>query len=211
MKSFTVVLALLIFCTVASAQKTDSEAVVSAEKMNVFYRGVVNPVAVAVPGVKSDKITLTTSDGTITKGTSGWEIRPGEKTECVISVNVEGKKVAEKSFRIKMIPPPVAVFAGKYEGSIDMATASKTESIEAILTDFLWDLKFSIDSFVFATSRDGMDYEIKSGKGNKLTDEMKSMIASTQDGKYIAFKDIISIGPDGRNKKLNDIIIQIKR
>lgn len=210
MKSLTFALTLLIFCTVAPAQKTDNEAVVSAEKMNVFYRGVANPVAVAVPGVKSDKITLTTSNGTITKGTSGWEIRPGEKPECVINVNVDGKKVAEKTFRIKIIPPPVAVFAGKYEGTIDRETATATGALEAVLPDFLWDLNFSIDSFIFATSRDGMDYEIKSGKGNKLNDEMKSMIASSQEGKYITFKEIMSISPDGRSKKLNDIIIQIR-
>jgi len=209
MKSITIVLVMSFLCIATAAQKAGSEAVVSAVYMNVLYRGVSNPVAVAVPGVKSERITLTVSGGSVTKGESVWEVKPGEGPECTLTISVDGKKNSEKVFRIKSIPPPLAVFAGKYEGSISKETAMNTESIEAVLIDFLWDLKFTIDGFVFATSRDGMDYEIKSEKGNKLSDEMKSMIASTQEGKYIVFKNITAIGPDGRNRQMNDIVLKI--
>jgi len=209
MKSVAIVLVLSVFCISSAAQKTGDEAVVSAVYMNVLYRGVSNPVAVAVPGVKSERITLTVSGGSVTKGESVWEVKPGEGPECTFTVSVDGKKFSEKVFRVKSIPSPLAVFAGKYEGSISKETAINTGSIEAVLIDFLWDLKFTIDGFVFATSKDGMDYEIKSEKGNKLTDEMKSMIASTPEGKYIVFKNITAINPDGRRREMNDIVLQI--
>ena len=41
--------------------------VVSATKMNVFYKGVDNPVSVSVPGFTADKVKATISTGSMTK------------------------------------------------------------------------------------------------------------------------------------------------
>jgi len=82
-------------------------------------------------------------------------------------------------------------------------------TIEAELKDFLWDLKFEIESFTFFFSSDGYDKEITS-KGNKLTDEMRSIISDLKSGQYIIFKDIKAIGPDGKLKDLNPLVLKIE-
>lgn len=209
MKSLILVLSLLLFSLFLNAQESGKDAVVASVNMNVLYLGISNTVEIAVPGVKSEKVTATMTNGSIEKGLHGWEAKPYSQAETIITVLVNGKKVADKKFRVKLIPPPVAVFAGKFEGSISKEVALNTDALDVELKDFLFDLKFTITGFVFFVSRDGMDYEEKSDS-NKLNDKMKSLISGCESGKQIVFKNIKSIGPDGRPKDLQDIILTIK-
>jgi hypothetical protein len=209
MKSLSLVLGLFVFSLIVNAQESGKNAVVASVNMNVLYRGIANPIEIAVSGVTTDKVTATVTNGTINRTTNGWEVLPGDQLETAVTILVDNRKVSEKKFRVKNIPNPVAVFAGKSEGSLDKDVALKTDDLDVELKDFLWDLKFTIESFVFCVSKDNMDHELKSG-GNKLTAEMKSFIAGCESGKMIVFEDIKSISPDGRLKELNDIVLTIK-
>jgi hypothetical protein len=209
MRSFYLVLGLFLISFLAAAQEKGSEAVVAAANMNVFYRGIPNPVEIAVPGIKAEKVSATITNGTISKSMNRWEVKPGEGAECIISVMVDGRKVADKNFRVKLIPPPQAVFAGKSEGTLDKFVALQTKELSAELKNFMWDLKFVITGFTFSISMDGMDYELMA-EDNLITEKMKSLIAKCESGKMIVFKDIMSMGPDGRPKKLDDIILKLK-
>lgn len=208
MKSTYLVLCLLMLPIIVPAQEIGKDAVVAATKMNVLYRGLANPIEISVPGVTSDKVTATITNGTIKRVTYGWEVIPGEQTESIITISVNTKKVSEKKFRVKNVPNPVAVFAGKYNGASSKDIATKTEALEVKLIDFDWDLKFEILSFTFLISKDGFDREIVS-KGNKLTDEMKSLISDLKRGQYFTFKDIKAIGPDGKLRDLNPLILKL--
>jgi GldM C-terminal domain/BlaR1 peptidase M56 len=184
------------------------DGVVAVTNMNVLYLGISNPIEIAVPGVTLDKVTATITNGTINKTSTGWEVNPASFNDLVLTILVNNKKVNEKIFRVKPIPQPVAVFADKNNGK-----ASKdvlvNGTLEAELKDSLWDLKFEIVSFTFAFSSDGYDREITS-KGNKLTDEMNSILSDLKSGQYITIKDIKAIGPDGRLKDLNPLILKIE-
>ena len=209
MKSSYLVLSLLMLTFVLPAQVPEKDAVVAATKMNVLYRGISNPVEIAVPGVTSDKITAAMSNGTIKKAADGWEASPGDQNESVITVLVNNKIVSEKIFRVKALPVPIPVFAGKSTGIISKANAVNTQSIEAELKDFDWDLKFQIVSFNLLISTGFGDTEL-SATGNKLTAEMRSQISGLKSGQKALFKDIKAIGPDGRIRDLGIIILKIE-
>lgn len=209
MKTICLIISLSIISFFVNAQKIGNDAVIASVNMNVLYRGMANPIEMAVPGVTSDKVTAIITNGTLSKTATGLSVSPGEETESIITVFVDNKKVSEKIFRVKNVPNPVAVFAGKYEGQIAKEIALKTEILEVELRDFLWDLKFEIKSFTFFCSQDNIDRE-ESSNGNKLTDKMKSLISDIKPGKMIAFKDIKAIGPDGKIKNLNQIVLTIK-
>jgi gliding motility-associated protein GldM len=209
MRIISLIFSLLMIPFFVNAQATGNDAVVAAVYMNVLYRGMANPIEIAVPGVTSDKVTAIMTNGTLSKSGSGFSVSPGEQDESMITVLVDNKKVSEKTFRIKNVPDPVAVFAGKYEGQIDKEIALKTDMLNVELKDFLWDLKFEITGFTFFCSHDNMDFE-ETSHGNKMTDKMKSLISDTNPGKIIAFKDIKSIGPDGKSRDLNQIVLTIK-
>ena len=209
MKTICLIISLSIIPFFVNAQKIGNDAVVASVNMNVLYRGMANPIEIAVPGVTSDKVTAIITNGTLSKTATGLSVSPGEGTESIITVFVDNKKVSEKTFRVKNVPNPVALFAGKYEGQIAKEIALKTDILEVELRDFLWDLKFEIKSFTFFCSQDNIDRE-ESSNGNKLTDKMKSLISDIKPGKMIAFKDIKAIGPDGKIRNLNQIVLTIK-
>jgi hypothetical protein len=209
MKTIYLILCILLFPAVVAAQEPGKDAVVAPVKMNVLYRGMANPIEIAVPGITSDKITATVSNGTIKKVAGGWEVSPGDASECVVSVLVDNKIVSDKTFRIKLVPNPVANFAGSYDGSVSKDIALKTEVLNAELINFDWDLKFTIKSFIFLCSDGKFDYEEKSND-NKMTEKMRSLISDRKSGQNIIFKDIVSIGPDGRTRNLDPIILRLK-
>lgn len=188
--------------------QVNADGVAAATNMNVLYLGIFNPIEIAVPGVTSDKVTATIKNGTINKTATGWEVSPSSFNDLVLTILVNNKKVNEKKFRVIPIPSPVAVFAGKNNGSVSKNDILKVGTLEAELKDFLWDLKFEIESFTFFFSSDGYDREITS-KGNKLTDEMRSIISDLKPGQYIIFKDIKVIGPERKLKDLNPLILKI--
>jgi hypothetical protein len=193
----------------ANAQEAGKGAVVAAVNMNVLYRGMQNPVEIAVPGVTSDKLSVKVINGTFNKTATGFSVSPGELAETVITVSVDNKIVTEKKFRVKDVPQPVALFAGKYEGQIEKETALKTDFLKVELKDFLWDLNFTIKSFVFFCSDGKSDFE-ESSETNKLTDKMKTLISDRKAGQFIVFKDIKAIGPDGKSRDLNAITLALK-
>ena len=80
--------------------------VVAADKMNVFYFGFTNPVAVAVEGVADEKLKVSSDNGLITKTESGHYNAILERVgTCHITVEWDGQKIV-KPFRVKAIPNP---------------------------------------------------------------------------------------------------------
>ena len=193
---------------IIDAQGTSQDAVVAATNMNVLYLGIANPVEVAVPGVLSDNVTVTLSNGTIKKVSNGWEVFPANTGESVFTISVNGTKVADKTFRVKTIPFPVAVFAGKNVGTVSKTEVLKVEALEARLPDFAWDINFKINSFSLLMSDESGD-RMEFAKDNRITERMKSLLTSLQRGQTIAFKDIKATGPDGRTIALNPILLKI--
>jgi hypothetical protein len=133
---------------------------------------------------------------------------PSNTGESVFTISVNGKKVADKTFRVKTIPFPVAVFAGKNVGAVSKTEALKVEALEARLPDFAWDINFKINSFSLLMSDESGD-RMEFAKDNRITERMKSLLTSLQRGQTIAFKDIKATGPDGRIVALNPIILKI--
>jgi hypothetical protein len=209
MKTICLIISLVIISLCVSAQEASKGAVVAAVNMNVLYRGMQNPIEIAVPGIPSDKVSVKVSNGTLNKTTEGYSVSPGEQAESVITVMIDNKNVTEKKFRVKEVPSPVAIFAGKSEGQIDKETALKTTRLDVELKDFVWDLHFTIKSFVLLCSDGKYDFE-ESSADNKVTEKMKSLINDRKTGQYIVFKDIKAIGPDGKSRDLNSIILALK-
>ena len=90
--------------------------VVSADKMNVFYKGVDNPVSISVPGVPADKLQPSINNGSLTRGKDGYVVRVKSGNAATISVSAtmpdgSKKSMGSMEFRVKTIPNPVPYVA----------------------------------------------------------------------------------------------------
>lgn len=126
-----------------------NEAVISADKMNVVYRGLDNPITISMPGVPGNKVTAKAAGLKRIKGDS-YMMRPGSGNQVNIKVTgmLDGKPVtSSKPFRIKDIPPAVGMVRNQY-GAVKLPKSSVAKIVVAAgLPDFLFDLKLNVSSF----------------------------------------------------------------
>ena len=128
-----------------------NSAVISADKMNVVYRGVSNPMTISVPGVADNVVQATAPGLKKVKGIGKYMMNPGKGREVKIVVNAklpDGTPISSsQKFRIKDIPAPVAAVRGEY-GMIKMPKSTlQKATISSLLPDFVFDLKIKTNGF----------------------------------------------------------------
>jgi gliding motility-associated protein GldM len=184
-------------------------AVVSPDKMNVFYIGVPNPVTVSAPGVATSSLKLSMSGGTLSGGTDGkYTVQVHTIGDAKITVLGEkGMVLGTSNFRVKRIPDPKPMFAGKSGGTTSAANIRGQDRVFAKLDNFDFDAKFNVTRFTLLIVKPRQDAIILSGSGNELTGAMRSAISTVSPGTTIVFKDIVAVGPDGTPRGLDPIVI----
>lgn len=186
---------------------------VSPTKMNVLYAAVDNPISISAGGVSDAQITPTISQGTLTRGASGWVAKVSQPGKAVVSVTAKvGDKIKPMGsfeFRVKNVPSPTAYIANTDGGVVAREILTASALIPRMPADFDFDLNFVITSYTFSGNRKGdvIDYK---GTGNKLTEEMRTFIKECKRGSKVSFEDIYAKGPDGKNRKLNSIVITVQ-
>lgn len=172
-------------------------SVVSPTKMNVFYFGVDNPIAVSVPGVDSKGVKVSVSGASSKakgKGEYIIDVKKGAKT-VKVAVNANGRNIGKPhEFRVKRVPNPVATISGKVQGTISKSLMLRTPGIRASLKDFPFDLKFKVTSFVVRIN-DGDYVSPITIRGDRFTPEVKDKIRKAKPGTEISFTNIRALGP----------------
>jgi gliding motility-associated protein GldM len=190
--------------------------VVSPSKMNVFYRGLPNPVEISVPGVPADKLKPSISGGhTLTKEGNEWIVKPGSGKEAVISVMAtmadgSTKKMGDKTFRVKRIPDPVPVFAGKKpsDSTVPQADFTIASGVRAEMENFDFEVSVKVESFNMVFIRDGQVIE-KTSKSNRVTDDMKPNMAKVGKGQKVYIEKIVVKMPDGTTRQVSNITLKV--
>lgn len=129
-----------------------SRSIVSVDKMNVVYRGIVNPISIAVPGAKSFKASgLGLKE---TEITGKYTLSPGAGKEIIVKIEAimqdDSVVIEEKIFRIKNIGSLKAFLDGRNCNKCILEFSKKeieTTKIELRIEDFLQDVKFTLESF----------------------------------------------------------------
>ncbi len=188
-------------------------ATVSADKMNVFYIGVDNPVTISVPGVPNDKVRPSMTAGTLTpKGQGQYVVKVTTVGETTVNVAAEigGKlqSMGSKKFRVKRVPDPVAFIGGVKSGTINKNVLAASKMIVAKLDNFDFQLTFIVTSYTFLINIKG-DIIPTLGSGNMLTADMLKKISSASAGTRIYLEDIKAKGPDGVPRSLSPINLKL--
>ena len=180
-----------------------NSAVIAADKMNVVYRGVDNPMTVSIPGIPDNKVNASAAGLSKVSG-SKYVMRPGAGRTVVISANgtlPDGVSVGSKSeFRIKDIPSPVGTIRGEdgNGGPVRMERQGlEISSIGAALQDFDFELKLNVTGFSFKVS----GQPTVKVSGNKLNGAAVSALKRAGRGETVQIFDI-NTNISGSNVKL---------
>jgi len=177
----------------------------SADKMNVLYIGVDNPLTITA-GAGSEKVSAQFSGGTITKsGGSSYIVKPsqGSYGEQTVTVLVDGKPVGKVGFRVKQLPNPTAYVGNLRPGTVPSASFKAMGGIIAKLEDSEFDAPFEVVSYrVGALSADIPDYAPVDNKGSRWSGAAAALINKLKPGALVAITDITVKDPAGRTRVL---------
>ena len=184
--------------------------------MNVFYRGVDNPVDISVSGFSAKDVAPSVTNGSLAKAANGYIVKGlGKGNEAVVSATVTNPDGSKKSmpglsFRVKNVPSPTPYFGGK---SVDDATIKKTEltaaaGVIAKMVDFEFDLKFEVVEFRVTMMVNGTPIE-KMTKGPAVSGDMKEIFQKSKPGQKVYIEGIKARGPDGTVRNLGSLSFKI--
>ena len=169
-----------------------TDAVISADKMNVVYRGVENPLTIAIPGLPDNSVTASGAGLTKLSG-SKYVMRPGAGREVIIRASgttPDGVTVSSQvPFRIKDIPRPTGTVRGEdgNGGAVRIERQGlEIASIGAVLLDFDFDLNLQVSGFSFRVP--GQPTIIV--QGNRLNQQAKQALQRAPRGAVVQIIDI---------------------
>lgn len=187
---------------------------VSADKMNVFYIGVDNPISVSAAGISSNDLRVSVSgsgDGSLKRVSSGNYIvnvkKPGE-----VKVNVSGGGLrASKDFRVKRIPDPVARLSKSSGGAMGNGEFKAQGGVGAFLDNFDFDANCIIQGFnlVYVAKRQD-PVEVVNG-GARYNDKSRRLVNRAKPGDIYYFDNVKAKCPgDIAGRQINSMVFNIK-
>lgn len=192
--------------------KLEQGLLLSADKMNVMYRGLENPVSGSILGADNSKLSLSAPGASVRGTGSGkWIVKPssGNTVKLTLSgTDPTGKSVSQIfEYRIKNVPPPQGQMRGKNILTMP-GTSVANQSVQAAIPDFDFPVTFNVTGFmVKVPGRAGL---LVSGSS---LDEAAGLTKNLRSGDVVYIYDIkaTAVGLDGQIvKNITPIVINIQ-
>ena len=194
----------------ATISKPNS-ALIAADKMNVVYRGVPNPMSISIPGIPNNKVRAS-APGLKQVSGSKYVMNPGKGRTVTITASgtlPDGQPISSKSeFRIKDIPRPEGTIS-KQAGSVKLPRRNvEIGTISAQLDDFDFDLNLAVSGFKFKVP----GQPTVSVRGSKLDAKAKSALKRAKRGDVVQIFDIeayITNNKSYKLKKVSPVVVEL--
>lgn len=195
----------------------EPSATVSATLMNMLYAGYQNPISVSVPGVPANKISVSMTNGTLTKKGNGQYVAVPSTvgTDAVFTVMAENEgrqqQMGKFEFHVRKLPDPTGYIevvdaSGNKDrfkgGRIAKQSLLSAQGIGAAIDDGLLNIAFRVVGFetVFVDRMGNAMPEVSNSEN--FTQNQIARIRSLSKGKIFNISRIKVIGPDGIQRTL---------
>lgn len=181
----------------------EPSANVSATKMNVFYRGVDNPVNISASGVPATQLRYEIiGDGRIQESGKGLVVNNltqssvgNVKIRVYSEFDGDRKQLGEQEFRVKDLPPPNIMVRDMAAGVVSKDKLLANPYLLCELPEYVnFEYKYQVTRFVMGYTKGG-DYFEKKSDNAYLTEEMKTYIKEARKNTMIVFSSIEVQGP----------------
>ncbi len=192
-----------------------AQASICAQKMNILYAGLRNPLKIEVPGYRVEDIMVTVTNGctlTGTKGAYSLSVPEGTKEVLVavfVKIGTESKPMGSMTFRVKNMPLPQATFGSKSSGSLSVEELNTIQYINCNLSsEFPFDgIKYTVKKFTISYSALNCKPIFFNIDGNKLTEEIKSILNTAKKGDIISLYNVEANSTDFGDVKIPSAVV----
>jgi gliding motility-associated protein GldM len=191
-------------------------ATIAAEKMNVLYAGISNPLSVSA-SVPQERLTVAVANCTVSRTSEGWDVsvptsQIGKEVTAIVTANIDGasKEMSKKNFRVKKVPDPKPVIGQNIKGG----RQSKADiTANALLRadmgeDFVYNLKWDVISYTAYVSVRGVETPFQC-TGPRFSQELVNEIQRASKGTAIFF-DNIKVKSVAGERNLDGFSVRIK-
>jgi gliding motility-associated protein GldM len=185
---------------------------IALPEMNVLYIGYPNKVTVTAAGVGAEKININATGGRIQKVANGEFVVnvSSQSDNFIITAVADGKTLGSSTYRVRMMPEPVASVGGKKSGEfVNAATLAAQAGVAAAIENFPLNLKYSVTGFNAVGVDENGDLMTKQCQGNTFSPDARNMIKKMKSGDILTVENIYCVGPDGRRTKLPSLLYNI--
>ena len=185
---------------------------VAADKMNVFYVGVDNPVSISAAGIPSAEMKIEAEGITIVKQSNGkYSTKPKRPGLAKITVSGGGLKPTVFEYRVKPIPTPIPMLGDLKGGPISIGRMKAYKGIRAVLENFDFNAKCEIVGFELTRLPKLGDPVFVDNAGGDFGKKAKRIIKKTKHNDIYYFDKIRAKCPgDISTRKLNGMMFRIK-
>ena len=193
-------------------------ATIAADKMNVLYAGIDNPVSISGP-VDPGKLSVSFPGCTVASlGAGKYNVKVpaamiGKTVNATVSARVgeSTKNMGATTFRVKKVPNPRAVLgAGIRGGKHAKGELMANPVIRATMgEDFVYDLKWSVTSFRVIFVSKGMEDPAMACQGGALSEAVKAKLQKAPANTVIYFTDIKATSEAGP-RTLDEFSVRIR-
>lgn len=195
----------------------EPSATVSATMMNMLYAGYQNPISVSVPGVPSNRISLSMTNGNLTKKDGSNYVavpsKVGEDVTFTVTAQNEGRQqeMGKFTFHVRKLPDPTGYLqytdskgnSTRFKGGrISKQAIVAAGGIGAAIDDGLLDISFRVLGFetLFVDNMGNVVPEVSNSAS--FTPNQLTRIRSLSRGKLFNISRIRVVGPDGIERTL---------
>jgi len=193
---------------------------VAADKMNVLYAGIENPIS-ASASVSPEKTSISLSDGTYTKTGSGTynvnipEKLIGQTVTISVLADINGKQqtMFSRTFRVKRVPDPTPALGKIKGGRITKQELLANPFVLATLgEDFVYDLKWNVVSYQVVFVVKGIEDAPIPCTDRNFSTAVINKINNSSPGTTIWFQNIKASSPavGTSTRNLNDIVVILR-
>lgn len=185
---------------------------VAADKMNVFYIGVDNPVTISASGVSSNDVRVTTTGPITIKGSgSSRTVNASSPGQAKINVSANGTSLGSFDFRVKRIPNPEARLSGKNGGTMGSGEFKAQGGVGAFLDDFDFDATCQVAGFNLVYVPKRQDAIPQQNRGARYNDGARRIVNQAKPGDIYYFENVRAKCPgDTATRKINSMVFKIQ-
>ncbi len=185
---------------------------VSADKMNVFYIGVDNPVSVVAAGISSNELKVSGSGINLSsKGGGKYNVTASSPGNASITVSGGGLASTKFDFRVKRIPDPIARLGNQDSGSLGTGEFKAQGGVGAWLDNFDFETKCQIDGFILTRVAKRADPVDATNSGARFGGTAQRLVDMAAPGDIYYFENIKARCPgDGAARKINSLVFKIR-
>jgi gliding motility-associated protein GldM len=182
-------------------------AIISADKMNVVYEGLENPMSISVPGFEPSQINASMTPaglGTLKKVSPGkYSVLIKKRDRKGVNINVSvrlpdgsTKSMGSQNFRTLKVPSPTPSLNGNGGGNMSTGALKAVKIVSVTLENFVFEgIRYKVTSF---------DYIYKPARGNLIRgtensqgipNQLKAAFANAKRGDLLIISGINASAP----------------